>query len=170
MKNLLILLLILISCYSCKETPDEKFEKDGVFLISPKGWEITDRENIDDQGYYLSIEKDGLNSSGLIIISWLNTELELSEWINIHKDELKNNIIYKNSNLVFGDLEENKFNNLNTTSINFTMSLLGIEHQGVFHFFNEKEKTFSLLIQEAKGDKNKNRIGFDLIEKSFKIE
>lgn len=170
MKNLLILLLIILTCISCQETPEEKFEKNGVSLISPKGWEITDRENLDNQGYYLSIEKDGINSSGIITLSWVNFELEIIEWINVHKDEMRNNFIYKNSNLVFKDIYENKFNQLNTTSIEFTVSILGIKHQGIIHFFHEKGKTFSLLIQEAIEDKKKNRNGFELIEQSFSIE
>lgn len=170
MKNLLISLLIFFVSNSCQEAPEEQFEKDGVSLISPKGWKITDEENLDNQGYYLSIEKEGLNSSGLITLSWLNDELELHEWINIHKDKMKNNIIYKNSNLIFEDIHENKFNNLNTTSLNFTVSLLGLKHEGIIHFFHKEEKTFSFLIQEAIEDKNKNRRGFELIEQSFKIE
>lgn len=170
MKNFLILILILFACNSCQETPQTKFEMDGVSLTIPKGWKITDEENLDDQGYYLSIEKDGLNSSGLITLSWINGELDLNEWINIHKDEMKNNIIYKNSNLIFGDEIKNKFNDLNTTSLEFTASLLGLKHEGIINFFYEKEKTFSLLMQEAIEDKVKNKTGFELIERSLKIK
>jgi hypothetical protein len=170
MKNFLILILILFSFNSCQETPQTKFEMDGVSLISPKGWKITDEENLDDQGYYLSIEKDGLNSSGLVTLSWINTKLDLNEWINGHRDEMKNNVIYKNSNLIFGDEVNNTFNNINTTSLDFTMSVFGVKHQGIIHFFYEKEKTFSLLMQEAIEDKVKNKSGFELIEKSLKIE
>ncbi|MBL4746842.1 MAG: hypothetical protein JKY08_10795 [Flavobacteriaceae bacterium] len=170
MKNLLILLLIIFACNSCQETQEDKFEKDGVSLTSPNGWKITDKENLSNQGYYLCIEKDGLNSSGLITLIWVNGEFELNEWINIHKEEMKNNIIYKNSNLVFGDIHENKFNNLNTSSLKFTFSLFGVKHQGVIHAFYKKEKTFYLLIQEAIEDQYKNRRGLELIEQSFKIE
>ena len=170
MKNLLVLIFIIFACYSCQETTHTKFEIDGVSLVSPKGWKITDEENLDDQGYYLSIEKEGLNSSGLITLSWINSELDLNDWINIHKDEMKNNIVYENANLIFGEESKNKFNDLNTTSIKFTVSLLGLKHEGIIHFFHEKEKNFSIFMQEAIEDKVKNKDGFEFIEKSFKVE
>ena len=72
--------------------------------------------------------------------------------------------------MTFGDEIKNKFNNLNTTSLEFTASLLGLKHKGIIHFFYEKEKTFSLLMQEAIEDKAKNKTGFELIERSLKIE
>ena len=59
---------------------------------------------------------------------------------------------------------------MNTTSINFTDSLLGLKHEGIIHIFYEKEKTFSIFIQGAIEDKVKNKDGFKLIERSFKVE
>lgn len=170
MKNFLILLSILITCNACQETPEAKFERDGVTLTSPKGWEITDEENLDGEGYYLSIEKDGLNSSGFISVSWINGELDMEQWISIYRDELQNNIIYKNSNFVFGTRSESTYNGINTTSLNYTVSVIGVDHRGVMHFFYEKEKTFALLTQEAIEDIAKNKKGFQLIEESFSIE
>lgn len=170
MKNFLILLFILFAHNSCQEASETEFKKDGISLTSPKGWKITDQENLDDQGYYLSIEKEGLNSSGLISISWINGELDLKEWINMYKDELRNNIIYKNSNLIFEKENKSMFNNINTTSLNFSTSLLGINHEGNIHFFYEKGRTFAILKQEAIEDQVKNKHGFKLIEQSFKIE
>jgi len=143
---------------------------DGVSLISPKGWKITDQESLDSKGYYLAIEKDGFNSSGLVTLSWVNSEFELNEWINIHKDEMKNNIIYKNANLTFGNTNKDTFNGFNTTSLKYTLRLFNQEHLGIIHFFYKKEKTFSILIQEAVEDRAKNKNGLELIEQSFKIE
>ena len=170
MKNFLISILILFTCSSCQETPQAKFEKDGISLTSPKGWKITDEGNIEDQGYFLSIEKDGLNSSGLITLSWVIGEFDLNEWIEIYKDELKNNLVYRNSNLSFSNEKQDKFNGITTTSLEYSVSLFGLKHEGIIHFFYENNKTFALLKQEAIEDKIKNKNGFELIERSFKIE
>lgn len=170
MKNYFIPILILFSYNSCQETPQAEFEKDGISLTSPKGWKITDEENLDDQGYYLSIEKDGPNSSGLITLSWVNGEIDLDKWKSIYKNELKSNIIYRNSNLRFAKENQDKFNDINTTSVVFTVSIFGLKHEGIIHFFYESDKTFALLKQEAFEDKIKNKNGFEFIEHSFKIE
>ena len=79
MKNAALLLLFLFITFSCKESIETKFEKDGVSLTCPQGWKITDQENFDDEGYYLSIEKDGFDSSGLFSITWVNINLDLDE-------------------------------------------------------------------------------------------
>ena len=170
MKKYLILLLLFFACDSCLESPEAKFEKDGVTFISPRGLKITDEENIDNEGYLISIEKDGFDSSSLIIISWINGELDLDNWININVDEMKNNIIYKNSNLVFRELQKDKYNYLDTNSMKYTSDLLGVKHEGIIHFFYKKGKTFSISIEEAIEDKAKNKKGLKLIEQSFKIE
>ncbi len=170
MKNFKFLLLILFVYTSCQETPQAKFERDGISLTSPKGWNVSDEENIDNQGYYLSIEKDGLNSSGVITISWINNELDLNESINIYQNELRNNIISKNSNLTFENQKKNKFNEINTTSVNYTFSILGLKHEGILHFFYENDKSFVICKQEATEDNIKNKKGFESIEQSFKIE
>ena len=44
MKKLLLLLFI----FSCVETPELIFEKDGVSITTPRGWELTEQENYDD--------------------------------------------------------------------------------------------------------------------------
>ena len=170
MKNLFILISILTTFYSCQETPQAKFNKHGVSLTSPKGWEITEEETLDDLGYYLSLEKDGLNYSGIMTVSWVNMELDIDDWIQIHKAEMSNNTIYKNSKLEFGTKQKSTFNNIETTSLSYKANILGVKHEGTLNFFYKNEKSFSILIQEAIEDKAKNKSGFHFIEQSFNVE
>ena len=100
-KYLLISFLTITILTGCQESPETKFEKNGISFTCPTGWKITEEENLDNQGYYLSIEKDGFNSSGLLTVSWVNDSLDLNEWLEALMDGLKNDIIYKNSNLKF---------------------------------------------------------------------
>ena len=50
------------------------------------------------------------------------------------------------------------------------LPLLGLDHEGNIHFFYKGDKTFAILIQEATEDNMTNKPGFDLIEKSFRVE
>jgi hypothetical protein len=170
MRYLFISFLSIIALAGCRESPESSFENNGISLICPAGWRITDEENLDDQGYYLAIEKDGFNSSGLVSISWVNDSLDLIEWLNIFIHELESNIIYKNSNLMFDVPVNNEYNTNRSISVSFDASIIGIDHEGIIQVFHGKDRTIAVLEQEAVRDKKKNRIGFHSIEKSFRNE
>ena len=171
MKTPLILIaFIFLFLTSCSESKPAKFERDGVSMTSPTGWEITDQENIDDQGYYLSIEKVGFDSSGIVTMTWINGEIDLGEWAYLFQEELVNNIVYRNSNIHFEDAVDNTYNDIDTSSIRFTASILGLDHEGDIHFFYKGDKTFAILIQEAMEDNMTNKPSFDLLEKSFRVK
>ena len=53
-------------------------------------------------------------------------------------------------------------------STNYTMSILGVDHEGAIHFFQKGNKNFCIIIQEAIQDKSKNKKGFEIIRNSFK--
>jgi len=167
---LIIIASLFLFITSCSESKPAKFERDGVLITSPTGWEIIDQESIDDQGYYLSIEKDGFDSSGIVTMTWINGEIDLGEWAYLFQEELMNNIIYRNSNIQFEEAVDDTYNDIDTSSIGFTASILGLDHEGNIHFFYKGDKTFAILIQEAMEDNVTNKPGFDLIEKGFKVE
>ena len=166
MKNVLrfILVSFLFSCHSSQET---KFEKSGISFTCPSGWKITDEENLNDAGYYLSCEKEGLNSSGLLTISWVNDSMALTEMLEIHKAEMEKNIVLKHSDLTFGNGEDAKFKDYNSKSVNFSTTLLGLKSEGMIYCFYANGKTITILRQEAIEDKSDNSEGFKIIENSF---
>jgi len=170
MKHILFTVLIFSVLISCKESPETKFEKYGISLTCPTGWKITDEENLDNQGYYIAIEKDGFNSSGLVAVTWVNDSLDLYSWLEIFQDELKNNIVYKYSNLIFETPTRNEFNKSSSIAAAFKVSIIGVKHEGIIHVFYGNDKTIAVLIQEAVEDKAKNKTGFDIIERSFTLE
>ena len=73
------------------------FEKEGMTFIVPEDWKITDEEKFDDGSYYLSIDKNGFDSSGVLIITSYNNSIDLDELIYFQKEEIQNNVIFKNS-------------------------------------------------------------------------
>ena len=65
MKILLISLSVLFLVASCQNQSEEKkFKKQGVSFTIPAGWKSVDEEDFGD-GYSLSIEKEGFESSGM---------------------------------------------------------------------------------------------------------
>lgn len=166
MKNLLKIMMILF-LVSCSASPEMKFEMFGISFICPSGWKITEEENLDNEGYYLSIEKDGSNSSGLMTITWLNKKIELNKFLLAFQNKMKDNIIYKNSNLVFYKTFETKFNNKHSIASKFTANLIGVKYEGVIYSFYGMDKTILIQKLEALEDKTKNENGFEIMEKSF---
>jgi hypothetical protein len=169
MKHLFSLISIFIFL-SCSEKPATPFIKDGVGFTCPAGWEITDEEKIEETGYYLSAEKSGLSESGLLSITWMNDTLQLEEWMEICKDELKNNVVYKNSNLVFTPTTKSQFGVYPSITAHFSFKLLGLAHDGQIQVFYAPHKTFAIIRQEALEDKDKNKAGFEVLDKTFKVE
>lgn len=174
MKNILFLIFTCFIFFSCNESPETKFEKDGVSLICPQEWIISDSDDLDGAGYYLEIEKEGFSSSGLVIIIWVNNynnyNFNYEENLNLYKESLQEQYVLDFGDIAFSNYYENTFNNLSTMSTNYTMSLLGVDHEGTIHVFHTGNKDFSILIQEAIEDKSKNKKGFEIIENNFKVE
>jgi len=169
MSNIIYFFSRLFSSKTTNKIVNSKFQKKGVSLTCPKGWKITDEENFDDEGYYLSIEKNGFNSSGLITITWYYEILELEEVMNVAIEELKKSFIHKNSNLKLGELHQNKYNFIDTAAVNFSMSTIGLKHRGEIHVFHKEGKIFCINKQEAIEDKGKNSEGYKIIENSFVV-
>jgi len=163
-------LLSLAGVVACSSSPGGKFQVGGISFVYQEGWAVTDQEDFDGQGYYVSLEKDGLNSSGLFVLTWLYDSLDQDEWLEEYKEELKNNIIYRNSDLKFTKPVDNEFSGIPSRSVNFSLGLLGVDHEGVIHVFYGPGFTVSVMRQEAIEDKTKNRAGFDAIESSFTVE
>ncbi|WP_103069502.1 hypothetical protein [Aquimarina sediminis] len=170
MKHPLSILLFFCILISCKESPETKFKKDRIQFICPSGWKITDEQDYDNKGFYVSVEKDGFDSSGVITISWINDSLDLNTWLSDFQEELRNNSIYKNSNLNFKTPTNDNFNNIHSIATGFQLNLLGVTHEGVIHVFYKNNKTIAILKQEAIEDKSMNKAGFDRLEQSFTIE
>lgn len=173
MKNLLFLILSSVIFFSCNESPETKFEKDGVSFICPQGWAITDQEDLDGDGYYISIEKDGFNSSGLAIISWFDNfdnNFSFEDHLRFWEEGLKEELTLDASNIIFGDYYDNTFNNSRSMSTNYTFNFLGIPHDGTINIIHSADKKISVVFQGAIEDKAKNKKGFEMIENNFKFE
>ena len=170
MKQALAVLFIFAIFTSCQQSPETKFSKDGISMTCPAGWKITDEGPIEDQGYSISIEKDGLNSSGLLAVSWLNDSLDLNAYMEIYLEEMKGNAVYKTSNITFEPFSDSQYNKNNSLSVKYKLSLLSVAHTGVIHIFYGNNKTVAILRQEAVEDLGENKDGFELLERTFTVD
>ena len=167
MKCLFYLCLVLSVISACKESPEFQFEKDGVSFTCPAGWSIGEEEDFEGMGHYLAIEKNGLDPSGIVTISWINDSLDLTEWYETFIEGMAEEPVYANSNIKFPPGKPGKFNNIHTMTGSFQGEILGLKHEGSIHVFYAGDKTFAIMKQGAIPDREDNAPGFKTIESSF---
>lgn len=171
MKSLLFIGLLALLMASCKENkPEQIFSDDGVSFTYPGNWIISEQEVFENGVHYMAIEKDGFSSSGIVSLSWSNDSLDLMNWLNLIESSMLEETVYQNSGIKFVGPIVMEYNKNSTISKTFTMSVLTVKHQGVIHIFHVNGKTISVFRQEAIEDIEKNREGFELIEKSFDVQ
>lgn len=141
-----------------------------ISLKCPEGWSITEEDNMDGNGYYLSIEKGGFDSSGVMTVSYIYNDITPKELVAIYQEDMASNNIYKNSSLVFENIFQHEDDNYMVISSRYTLNLIGLDHHGIISAFNYGGRTFGIIKQGAIEDKNENRKGFEAIESSFKIK
>jgi hypothetical protein len=167
MKQALFSLLIFCFFIASKTSAQTNFEKDGIKLTCPSGWKITEEEDLNGAGYYLAIEKNGLNSSGTFILVWINDTQEPKDFLESYKDQLKSNPDLDEANLIFSTESIKAFNGIRAISMSYSLALFEVKHKGIIYAFNANKKTICLVKQEALEDEADNRVGFNIIEKSF---
>lgn len=157
---------MLVSCNN--NSPAYTYENSGLSVICPEGWYISEEENFEGGVFYLSVEKDGFDSSGIVTITRFDDYLDLEELSNIMEDELRSNLVYKHSNLSFKAPYWGSFAGYDAYIVPFSASILSINHTGFIYSFYSDNKTYTVLKQEADEDSYENIVGFDLIENTFK--
>jgi hypothetical protein len=146
----------------------KQFENNVYSFNIPEDWSLTDSEKIDDGIYYISVEKNGIDSSGLMTIVSFEFLVDLDELINVNIEELQNNSTLNEFN--FDSIHDSKFNNISARSTRYNFKTMGINHVGLVYALSSKNNTVVILLQEALEDKKENSNGFDSMEGSFKIK
>ena len=120
--QIIVFSLITFSAYG--QSQEAQFEKFGVKFTCPEGWKITEEEKVEEKGYYLTVEKDGFDSSGLVTLTWIEDSLDLEEMIDLFQKELKVNIIYQSTDLKFDQIQKTTFNKLPALAADYKFSLM----------------------------------------------
>ena len=165
-----ILPFFCICYFSCNQNaPGGIFLDDYVYFKYPKGWYISDVENISESEHevdIITIQKQGWVESGMVIVSVYNWNNDLNEMLNGLITEYEDGFGMIN----FEDKYYKIFKGYNAIYIETTASLLGIKHKIEIYAFHAKNKSILFFKQEAIEDMNKNVEGFSIIENTLKIK
>ncbi len=160
-----IFLLITTISYGGGNT-DKHFELQGVSFNYPDDWRITEQEKLEDNGYYLAVEKKGWNASGIVTLTWVEKGDEEVYLKGIQKTLAKQPFFKK---VEFSPAHKTTFNKKPAIVSDFTASVLGMKHRGSVYILTSGEKTYALIKQEVIEDIEKNKAGFKLIETPITI-
>lgn len=173
----LLCFLVTISCkknepYKVEvnndDVPEHRFESNLFSFNYPEDWKVTDSEEIEEGTYYVAVEKNGFNASGLMTIVSFEELIDLDESIMLNIQELQDNPVVNNLN--FETLKNSEFNTNKSRSSNFNFKTMGIEYDGMIYAFSSKNNSYVILKQEALEDRKDNVEGFNTIKNSFEIK
>lgn len=169
MRHVFFFLFISFIFASCREPSKERpFHKYGVSFTIPAGWIGVDEEDLGG-GYTISVEKEGMDASGMVNISWVDIEIELDEWALEIRDDLASNLNTAVSKTSFSGIKDGTYNGIPTRCMTYKATFLGVKHTGTIHVFHKSGKSFGIIIQEAIEDKGENEDGFRVVESSFQV-
>lgn len=155
------LLLILLACSGSKETPADVYD---LSFTCPAGWTVSEQEDYGDSKY-LSIEKKGFTSSGIVMITYANEEFELTDYLDIHKESYKEQKIF--SNIAFNKVKDAPYGQYEGITTDYKVSVMSVAHVGRMYVFHANGKTICVTEQEAVEDSTKNKAGFNKIRETF---
>jgi hypothetical protein len=166
MQKIFLMIFILTSMSSCQKSESIKFEKNGVSFTCPTGWKI-ESEDETNKEFTVTIQKDGLTSSGTIKIYCLKDSLENMKALEALQKNFKKS--YSDLNISFSNISKSTYNNISCISSSFEFDWMGDMEQGTRYVLHGKNKTISILIQEAAKHSEINKNGFAAFENSFSV-
>ena len=132
----ILLFVISISCNSQELVQVASYKQ--VELKLPSTWNYKSQEIESDFAYQISCwEKGGSNS---FVFQWIETEMDLEDYLETMKESLKEQITHKN--VVFTDNKVGNFQNNKTLYSTFAGELLDFKFSGKLIAFNNNGKHF----------------------------
>ena len=161
-----VIWIFLIICFSCAEQKSTHVDIYGVSFHCPSGWKVTETEDY-GSAKFLSIEKKGFTSSGLVTMNFTEEDFELDEYLQLMQESFLDQQVFKN--LVFQQTMETYYGKYKGIVSSFTMDVISIKHTGKMYVFHENGITMALVQQEAIEDHKENLQGFETIQESLTL-
>lgn len=172
MRKLLLTAIALVCLTACggDTAVSAEYSKNGVSFTVPEKWKITEEEDLDPTGHYLSLERAGLNESGIITVSWLSS----AGGILTREDMMDNTLEVMESmelckDLVVTEVPDAMFGTYPALCQNYTMNVMGAPHRGRLYAMEYDGKIMCVMMQEMPEDNSKNKDGFKTFEESFSV-
>ena len=159
---------LIIACSCGTDKKGGNFLKDGVSFTYPSGWSITSQSDLANEGFFLTVEKEGFTASASLSLTLIKGKLDASRYLEILKEEYGKQKVF--DDLKFQSVRDNNFNGVEAVSSDYTFNTLGVKHKGIVYVFYKGENTYAVIKQEALKDVSGNKEGFDTIESTFKLE
>jgi len=170
MKKFIIAVLFCITVIPASQATAGEFKMAGIVFSFPDDWSITGQQDLDGEGYYLSCEKDGENSSGLVSVAWVNDTRELEATIGEYKQGLVNSFGEQGFEADFSEIVKTTYRDFGAVKITYTLSIFGTDHTGALYTFHACGKTVTVLTQGAVEDAKANANGFNTVWETFKCK
>lgn len=155
-----------ISSILNKETQNLQFSYQGISFEYPDNW-IVEKEVVEqDFLYQINCKKKDINSPDIISITWVKMEVEPQETIQNTIERMKDELIFKNSNVK--PIYSITYLGYDAVKCDFDFVFLNEKSFGRIISFNSNGKT--ILIIKHTDDLNKLDSEFKTIENSLKIE
>ena len=162
---LVAVMALFVICFSCAEK-SVRVDIYGISFNCPPGWKVTETEDY-GTAKYISIEKKGISSSGLVTMSFTEENIELDEYLQIVQESFLDQGVFKD--LVFQQAKETDYGKYQGIVSSYTFEVMSIKHTGKIYVFYENGIIMALVHQEAIEDHTKNLPGFETIEESLRL-
>jgi hypothetical protein len=167
-----LLFAVILLFANCRNSSNDSsvqsqktFENTVYTIDIPEGWRLADRERLEEGVDFISIEKRGFDSSGMLTLLSSDFELDLDYGIGMNIEEIKDQILFQNVRS-YG-IQNDSFGSYAARSARYTLSVLGLQHAGMVYGIQENGHSVFILKQEATEDFQVNESGFEELIKSF---
>lgn len=155
----------------CSESKETSYSQYGISFTSPAGWIVSDsQEDEDEGGCYIVVEKEGINSSGILTIAMkgVDDSDNLASYMSSYQDFIKGQSLY--SALKFENVKEDDYGKYKGIVSKYTANIMGLPHEGRMFVFAVGDNVYCVTEQEAAEDKKKDEAGFKALKESLSIE
>lgn len=163
------LLATALLASACSREPEAEIEREFISFTKPYGWNMEEIDLQTDAHESLMVRKQGMFSSGFITIMYADEEIDGTDWILQHRNDLNQSDSFNLTEENFTLNGPGEYGDYETVSASFTQQYAGAEYMGEMHAFQDSGK--SVLIMEAGSviDGDINEPEFQIIRDSFRI-
>jgi len=141
-----ICLLILLSFSACKNNAqsfDQLVSYKGIDLKLPSSWNYKSQELQTDFAYQISAWD--IESGNSFVFQWIETEMDLSEYLELMKKSLKNQISHKDALFTYNKTGD--FRNIKTMFTTFSLEVSDVKYNGRIIAFSNGGRSFLIMVQ-----------------------
>lgn len=162
-----LFLLVAFLVSGCKKSPETPFYENGVSFNCPPGWKIDETEDMDEM-YYICVEKEGYNDSGLLLMTVFDDANDVQKYVEVYMVNMEEQGIF--DKLTFQNSAPASYGSYSGQVVKYMASVLSVPHQGEIFSFEANGRYACVVRQEANEDHKKNKEGFKVLEETLVIE